>query len=368
LKSKAIPRREIGALLEAGRSAFHPSRILGISPVMVDLRRAVALAARTGQNVLLRGEPGAGKEFVARTLHFSGRRSGAFVPVNCAALASDLLASELFGHVKGSSEGAVSDRPGLLHQAHLGTLLLDEVDSIPMVEQAKLVRALVDGEVLRVGATRAEHVDVRVIATTSATLERLVEEGSFDPALLAVISEVALVVPTLRARKSDVMHLAPALPRGPGLGARGAQLLAGRGRGHGALQLAGQRARARELRRARRGPLLGEHAGGRAPAAGLCATSPGEDLGVLQIPAAVAAGPLRPGDPLGPDDEPLPVGRERAPGRDPAAARSGDQPAELREGVHPGGPWSRRAATSRRPRACSRSERAPSIESSRRTA
>jgi DNA-binding NtrC family response regulator len=208
LEEQGIPRREIGALLEAARSAFHPSRILGLAPAMVALRRVVAVAARTGQNALVRGEPGTGKEFVARSLHFAGRRSGVFVPVNCAALAPDLLASELFGHVKGSSEGAVSDRPGLLHQAHLGTLLLDEVDSIPLIEQAKLVRALVDGEVLRVGATRADHVDVRVIATTSAPLERMVAEGTFDPALLAVISQVSIVVPPLRERRGDVMHLA----------------------------------------------------------------------------------------------------------------------------------------------------------------
>ncbi|MEM7310179.1 MAG: sigma-54-dependent Fis family transcriptional regulator [Planctomycetota bacterium] len=208
LQEQGVPRREIGPLLEAARASFHPRRLLGRSEPMVNLRRRVAKAASSEKHVLVRGGEGAGKELVARALHFGGTRSGAFVPVNCAALATDVLESELFGHAKGAFEGAISDRPGLFQQAHLGTVFLDEIQELASELQEKIVRVLEDGEVRRVGSSKAEYVDVRVIAATSSSLEDAVREGGFREDLHARLNVVDLMVPLLRDRPGDVELLA----------------------------------------------------------------------------------------------------------------------------------------------------------------
>ncbi len=207
LQEQGIPRREIGPLIEAGHRAFQPNQLIGTSSAMTELRRTVTRAARLGQNALVRGEPGTGKGLVAYILHFSSRRSGPLVPVNCAALSPDSIAAELFGHVKGAFAGALFERPGLLHQSHQGTLFLHEIDAIPAQEQALLARALADAEVLRLGATRPEHVDLRVVATTSADLRPLVADGSFDADLFQRIADVEILLPPLRERREDIPAL-----------------------------------------------------------------------------------------------------------------------------------------------------------------
>lgn len=208
MQEQGIPRREIGPLLEAARRSFHPGRILGSSEAITELREIVFRVARTDSPVLLRGEPGVGKGLVARTLHFGGDRSGPYVPVNCSAHGPSALASELFGHVKGAFEGAFSDRPGQFHQAHMGTLFLDEVADLTPELQANLLTLLQGGDLCRVGSDRGEHVDVRVIAATSHDLQRRVDEGEFNRELLVQLSAVDVVLPPLRERPGDVLLLA----------------------------------------------------------------------------------------------------------------------------------------------------------------
>jgi DNA-binding NtrC family response regulator len=207
LQDQGVPRREIGALYEMARIAYHPRNLVGTSPALQEVRRIVTETAATERCVLIRGESGTGKEHVARTLHFQSRLSGPFVPMNCAALAPELIESELFGHVKGAIDGALADRPGLLQQADLGTLFLDEIDALPIPAQEKLSRALKEHTVDRVGATRPEHVAVRVIAATSVDVEQLVEEGLVSPELLEAVGQVRITIPPLRHRKEDVRVL-----------------------------------------------------------------------------------------------------------------------------------------------------------------
>jgi len=172
------------------------------------LQRAQAIA-QTSAPVVLLGETGTGKEVLARVLHFNGARAQKpFVPVNCGAIPGELLESELFGHVRGAFSGAVSDKPGLFEIASGGTLLLDEVADLPPSLQVKLLRVLQDGEVRRVGATRAIASDVRVIAATHKDLEALVGLGLFRADLYYRIKVLSLRLPPLRERTEDIIPLA----------------------------------------------------------------------------------------------------------------------------------------------------------------
>jgi DNA-binding NtrC family response regulator len=204
MQEQGLPRRELGSLREAARNAFHPSSLLGVSQRRVALRAEVARVARADGPVLLRGEPGSGKELAARALHFGGERSGAFVSVSCGALGPKAIESELFGYVKGAFTGAFSDRLGLLHQAHMGTIYLDEVGDLPPAAQAGLLRVLEQGELKRVGIDRLEPIDVRVIAGSRRDLDAAARRGSFDPVLLQRLSAELLEVPPLRERPEDV--------------------------------------------------------------------------------------------------------------------------------------------------------------------
>ena len=204
MQEQGLPRRELGPLLEAARRSFHPSRLLGGSPPMVALRTRVSKMAPTDNPVLIRGETGTGKELIARSMHFAGTRSGAFIPVNCRALSPRVLESEFFGHIKGAFIGAFSDRPGFFHQAHMGTIYLEEVHSLSSELQLKVLKVLEQGEVTRVGAQKRDHVDVRVIASTTADLDLEVEEGRFNRDLYLRLSAVDLNVPTLAQREGDV--------------------------------------------------------------------------------------------------------------------------------------------------------------------
>jgi NtrC-family two-component system response regulator AlgB len=166
-------------------------------------------AAPSDVSVLLRGESGTGKGILARLLHArSSRAAGRFVVINCPTLSHELLASELFGHVKGSFTGAIRDNPGRVEAADGGTLLLDEIAEIPTSLQAKLLRFLQDKEFERIGETRTRHADVRVVAATNRDLETEVAGGRFREDLLYRLNVVDVRVPALRERPEDILPLA----------------------------------------------------------------------------------------------------------------------------------------------------------------
>lgn len=181
----------------------------GSTAVMADVFRMIARVGRTDVTVLVTGESGTGKELVARALHEeSSRRNKPFVALNCSALPSELVESELFGHTRGAFTGAVKDRGGLFEAANGGTLFLDEIGDLGALAQAKVLRALENGEVMRVGGTRSTRVDVRVIAATNRPLDAMVLDGRFREDLLYRLKVISLALPPLRDRKPDITLLA----------------------------------------------------------------------------------------------------------------------------------------------------------------
>ena len=188
---------------------YEQGGLLGRSPVMIGLYKEIARVAPTRSTVLIVGESGSGKELVARSIHqHSARSSGAFVAINCGALTETLLEAELFGHVRGAFTGAVGDRKGLWEEAAGGTLFLDEVGETSPALQVKLLRALQEGEIKRVGASRATQIDARVLAATNRNLEREVKAGKFREDLFYRLSVVTLRVPPLSERRTDIPLLA----------------------------------------------------------------------------------------------------------------------------------------------------------------
>jgi DNA-binding NtrC family response regulator len=188
---------------------YEGAGITGRSPAMIELYKEIARVAPSRSTVLITGESGTGKELVARAIHkHSPRASHNFVAVNCGALTETLLEAELFGHVRGAFTGATSDRKGLWEEAEDGTLFLDEVGDTSPAMQVKLLRALQEGEIRRVGETRTVRVNARVIAATNRDLEREVKAGTFREDLFYRLSVVTLYVPPLRERRSDVPLLA----------------------------------------------------------------------------------------------------------------------------------------------------------------
>src|ERR1044071_4507030 len=188
---------------------YEQGGLLGRSPVMIGLYKEIARVAPTRSTVLIVGESGSGKELVARSIHqHSARSSGAFVAINCGALTETLLEAELFGHVRGAFTGAVVDRKGLWEEAAGGTLFLDEVGETSPALQVKLLRALQEGEIKRVGASRATQIDARVLAATNRNLEREVKAGKFREDLFYRLSVVTLRVPSLKERRTDIPLLA----------------------------------------------------------------------------------------------------------------------------------------------------------------
>ncbi|MGH7770376.1 MAG: sigma-54 interaction domain-containing protein, partial [Candidatus Binatia bacterium] len=191
-----------------GKGSAEPSVIAG-DPVMLKLRELIRRAAPTDATVLITGETGTGKELVARTIHeLSQRAEKPFVPINCAAIPHDLLESELFGHARGAFTGAIAPRPGLFQLAKGGTVLLDEVAEMPLALQAKLLRVLQEKELRPLGADHPVPVDVRVIASTNKDLEVEVAKGAFRQDLFYRLQVIPIVVPPLRARRSDIPLLA----------------------------------------------------------------------------------------------------------------------------------------------------------------
>ncbi len=185
------------------------SGLAGASPAIERLRTLIAKVARSQAPVYISGESGTGKELVARMVHDAGPRSdGPFVPINCGAIPTELMESELFGHQKGSFTGAVSDKIGLIQTAEGGTLFLDEVADLPLHMQVKLLRVIQEKTIRPVGQAKELSVDVRVLSATHQNLEELVAEGSFREDLYYRINVIELHVPALRDRGDDVLILA----------------------------------------------------------------------------------------------------------------------------------------------------------------
>ena len=203
-----VDNRRLAAEQTLGR------RIVGSSRPMRRLLEATSRVASRDVTVLVRGETGTGKEFVAELLHAqSSRASGPLVRFNCAALPAELADAELFGHVRGAFTGANASRPGFFAQADHGTLILDEVGELPPAIQAKLLRALQEGEIQPVGSGRIEKVDVRVVAATNRDLYADVKAGTFREDLYYRLAVVELVVPPLRDRPDDIPALAEEFAR-----------------------------------------------------------------------------------------------------------------------------------------------------------
>jgi DNA-binding NtrC family response regulator len=183
--------------------------LVGRAPAMIELYKEIARVAPSRSTVLVVGESGTGKELVARSIHkHSPRLSAPFIPVNCGALTESLLEAELFGHTRGAFTGAERDRKGLWEEAEGGTLFLDEIGETSPAMQVKLLRALQEGEIRRVGSTRAIHVDARVVAATNRDLEKEVKAGRFREDLFYRLTVMILRVPPLRERRSDIPLLA----------------------------------------------------------------------------------------------------------------------------------------------------------------
>ena len=190
------------------RLSASDQELIGTSPLMLDLRERLARVAPTDATVLVVGETGSGKELVARSVHAaSPRAAGPFVAVNCAGFTESLLESELFGHERGAFTGADRRRLGVFEAADGGTLFLDEAGEMSLALQAKLLRVLVTGELVRVGSTTQVRVDVRVIAATHRDLKAMVAEGDFREDLYYRLAVVPLEVPPLRSRRDDLPQL-----------------------------------------------------------------------------------------------------------------------------------------------------------------
>ena len=199
-------QEENARLRETIESRFE---IVGKSYAIRALTNQIEKVAVTPARVLITGENGTGKELVARAIHrLSPRATKPFVEVNCAAIPSELIESELFGHMKGSFTGAVSDRAGKFEQADTGTLFLDEIGDMSLAAQAKVLRVLQDGEVTRIGGNKPRRVDVRVLAATNKTLEEEIAAGRFREDLFYRLNVVPLHVPPLRERREDIPLLA----------------------------------------------------------------------------------------------------------------------------------------------------------------
>lgn len=206
----------VRALLDRRLAAAAPASsgdddlgLLGVSSSMVAVRRQIARAAVASFPVLVEGESGSGKELVARAIHrLSARRDRRFAAINCAALPDELLEAELFGHARGAFTGALGDRPGLFEEADRGVLFLDEVGELSPRAQAKVLRALQEGEVRRVGENTVRHVDVRVVAATNRPLAREIAAGRFRQDLYYRLAVIQIAIPPLRDRPEDVPVLA----------------------------------------------------------------------------------------------------------------------------------------------------------------
>jgi len=189
--------------------ALNLDGIIGDSPALAEVFKVLGKVAPTDSTVLVTGESGTGKELLVRALHGnSARRSNAFVPINCGAIPKELLESELFGHEKGAFTHAIRSRPGRFELADGGTIFLDEIGEMDLSLQVKILRALQEKEIERVGGTTIKKVDVRVVAATNRDLEDEVRAGRFREDLYYRLNVIPLQLPPLRERGNDVLLLA----------------------------------------------------------------------------------------------------------------------------------------------------------------
>jgi two-component system response regulator PilR (NtrC family) len=189
-------------------------KLLGQSRAMENLRELIDRVARSQAPVHIYGESGTGKELVAHLIHDAGaRRDGSFIPVNCGAIPTELMESELFGHKKGSFTGAIADKPGLIQSAEGGTLFLDEIADLPLHMQVKLLRVIQEKSVRPVGEAREIPVDVRILSATHKNLAAQVAEGKFREDLFYRINVIEIRVPALRERLEDIPELVESMLR-----------------------------------------------------------------------------------------------------------------------------------------------------------
>ena len=205
----ALEWKRLGRLMSSVEGKYGFDRLVARSIKMKEIMEAVAQVAPTNSTVLLTGESGTGKELVARAIHHnSPRRDHAFISINCGALPDDLLESELFGHTKGSFTGAVANKKGFFEEADGGTIFLDEIGDTSPAMQIKLLRALQEKKIRRVGGSEEIAVDVRVITATNRDLEAMVSQNTFRDDLYYRINVIPLKLSPLRERKEDISHLA----------------------------------------------------------------------------------------------------------------------------------------------------------------
>lgn len=206
-KGNVLPKAEVARAdpAEVPGEVRAYADMVGQSPAIQELFRTLDKVADTDSTVLITGESGTGKELIARALHnLSSRQKFPFIAINCSALPDQLLESEIFGHKRGSFTGAFADKKGLLEEAEGGSAFLDEIGSMPMTLQSKLLRFLQERELRRVGDNTTRHVNVRVIAATNEKLEEKIRLGSFREDLFYRLSVIPLEIPPLRERLSDV--------------------------------------------------------------------------------------------------------------------------------------------------------------------
>jgi DNA-binding NtrC family response regulator len=198
-------------LREQLHTTFRFESLLGRSPAMARVFELVRKAARSDANILVQGESGTGKELIARAIHANSPRAPQpFIPVDCASLPEHLLESELFGHEKGAFTGAIRTKPGLMESADRGTLFLDEIGEMPLGLQAKLLRALQERQIRRVGGNQLVDVDVRVVSATNRDLRTAANKGEFRDDLFYRVNVIMIPLPPLREREGDVQLLAHA--------------------------------------------------------------------------------------------------------------------------------------------------------------
>ncbi|MGH7361750.1 MAG: sigma-54 interaction domain-containing protein, partial [Candidatus Methylomirabilales bacterium] len=201
-------RKEVNTLRSRLGEQLAVNDLVGVSRQLQAIKDMVAKVAVSDSPVMVEGESGTGKELIAAAIHrLSPRTKGPFIPVNCSAIPTDLLESELFGHVRGAFTGAVADAIGLFRSANGGTIFLDEVAELPPALQVKLLRVLQEKEVRPVGAAKSHSVDVRIIAATNRHLEEAMKDGSLRQDLFYRLNVVRVHLPPLRERKEDIPAL-----------------------------------------------------------------------------------------------------------------------------------------------------------------